>query len=1087
MKSLLFIFCSMLISTSLHAQRIKTYISADSCISAGIRAHDDDQYQKAIDWYKKISENDPKYALALYEMGLSFSGLKQYDSVIYYSDKCIALKDPDLFDDAYILKGKALVKKEDYTTAIASYDEALAVYPNNVNLKHFKAVAYRANKEYQKAVDLLLEVNTAYSGYIRNQLEIAEMAENEGMLTQAFLAYTHALLYSIGTDNSINILIEMDKLAAKKLEENPANITFSASGDQFGEIETLLKSQVSLQKKYNLSTEIDFPVVRQLHLLMSQLEKYEPTDGYFDKYYIPFYKELYKEGYFPRLIELLCLKLNNPKVQSSIKRNEKELLEFIDWAQFKLSTGVNKREITVQNQKLTLPCVFNAGVKSCGEYDSEKKKTGTWYYFFSNGNLERMGSLKDGNADGKWEYFYENGKKKAEYGFVSDKNDGPYTSYYQSGNIKEKGAYKEDSFDGEQTKYYENGNIESIGTYVNNKFDGLWKTYYRNGNPRIAVNYKDGKPHGEYVLYASDGKTIVSKYNFNEGKKEGIQEDFFSTGIKKLEAKYVNGKKEGEYKEFYTDGTLSEEYLYENDEPVSDKEYYVNGKLAAIYTYHNGDLETKEVYDYDGVKYAKYLFKNDFLKSVIYFDAEGKEIQKESVGKNDDFVGKWFYSGLPSMRGGYKKGKSHGTWTYFNINGTKDKENNYEKGIQNGIQKNYNNIGKLTAEYEMVDGEYNGYFRKYYESGELSQEGWYESGNKVGYWYDYYIDGTLSEETYYIDDEINGKNIEYDPDGKLFAIYYFKNGDFLYYENYDRDGTLLSKTEIAPKNTSLKPHSKMAFASYKREKSFSYNEGSYYSEPIAGFVEYQGSFVTGNDDGPYINYYKNGAKRRSMNFRLGTMHGADTVFYIQGSPYYTTQYELGYEYKTFKRYYYTGLPWIERTLISDNKDGLETIFGINGDVVLQKFYRLGYLDYIIKNNDQGEFTDTIRVKNETIDYEAKYKNGHIAVKESIKNDESLSFQIYNEKDVLLYSYETDEDGMLKKKEFFYLSGKLLSTETFHKEQSEKKEYRREDGSLILTEEYKYDNIHGGSKAYDESGNLKYHIIYRNGVAYEMGQ
>lgn len=1069
----------------IYGQKIKEFIHPDTAIYRGEISHDNEKYKEAVEWYKKINENDPKYALASYEIGLSYYAAKEYDSAIFYLTKSIESDDYDYYDQAQMLRSRCYHEKEDFDASIKALDEALAKYPNNVTLLHFKGIAFKGKKEHQKAYDIFKQVNVMYAGYIRNQMAIAEIASDEGMLTQAFLAYTHGLLYSFGTSSYFEILKEMNDLASKKLEENPNNVMISESGDQFGEIETMLKSQVALQSKYKINTNIDLPIVRQLHLLMSQLEKYEPTDGFFDKYYVTFYKDLYKEGYFPRLIELMFVGINDPKIQKSITRNQKELLEFLEWTSVHLATTVNKREIEVEGKKLTLPCVFSKGEKRCGEYDENKKPIGTWYAFHDNGNLKRYGDLKDEKSEGKWHYFFESGKKHSEVSFNNDKKDGEYTIYYSSGKTKEIGEYKEDSLEGESINYYENGNIKSQGEFKDHKYTGLWKNYYRNGKLKGGYNYLEDLYDGEYTTYAVDGETILSKFNYKKGEMDGLQESFYVSGTKYQEGSYEDGEKTGEFKDFYSTGKLSETTKYLKGKIVENKEYYVNEKISANNIYDDGELIAQERFNYTEEKHVRYTFKNDYLKSAIYYNSNGEEISKESIGKNDDFSGIWFYSGKKSMQGNYKKGVRDGKWSFYNISGTKDAEYTYSKGIKDGLQKNYNEFGYLIEEYFMKEGRMHGYYKKYYESGDLKEEGWYIDGNKYGMWYDYFIDGSISEETYYVDDEAHGKNIEYDPDGKLYAIYNFKNGELKSYTNFDKGGNIINQTNISETKTVLQTNSKFPLHAYRNEKINGLGEGSHYCEPIEGIINYSGYLKSSKKEGLYSTYFRNGNKARSSMYRLGNIHGGDTLYYINGNIFSTSNYILDNENGIYSRYYYDGKPWIERTYINDLKDGFDTYYGHNGEIVLQKHYLLGYLEYIIRNNSEGEFIDTVKVMNETIGISANYKNGKLAMKESLKDDNIMEFKMYDDTETLLYNLELDEKGLLVKKEIFYTNGKLLSSESFVKDMHQgEKVYRRVDGTPILIEEYKSDLVHGNIKIFDDLGNIKHQLVYRNGVAYE---
>lgn len=1081
------LFYCLLITTNISAQRVNDYIHPDSAIYSGVRLHDKEKYKDAIATYQKVSPSDPKYPLALIEASLSFSQLKEYDSVIAYTTACIERNDIHYLEDAFILRGSAFDNKKEFKKAQENYKEALKIFPDNIRIHHHIGISYYIEEDYQKAIDVFKEVNVKYAGYIKNQLAIAEVAAKEGHLTQAYLAYTQAALYAIGTDKGLSILADMDKLASKKYEDNPKGITISEKGDNFSEITELLKSQVALQPKYKINSEIDYPIVRQLHLLFSQLENYEPTDGYFDKYYVPYYKAVMKENYFPRLIELLCLNFNTPKVQSIIKKNSNSISKFVIWTKDNLPKTINKRDLTINGKTINLPCIFANGEKKCGEY-SDEKLSGFWYYYHKNGNLEYYGEYVNDKSSGPWNFFYETGKKSAELNFEDGKKQGLYKKYYETGGLKEVGTYSMDSLEGDLTYYYEIGTVQSKGNTVNNKIDGEWKVYYANGNLKGIYNYKNDLYDGEYTEYAVDGKTILKKLNYKEGQYNGLQQTYYSNGQLEVETNYANGERSGEFKKYNKDGKLIES-LINNKGKVSDhKEYYDNEKLKSISEYDNEDLISIMSYNYDGELFSKMIFKNDILKQVLYYDAIGNEIAKESIGKNDEFTSKWFYSNNKNSSGNYKKGKKHGKWEYYNINGSIQSVGNYTKGELDGIQINYDDYGRKKLEYEMKNGVKDGFWKKYHESGSLIQEGWYINDNKVGPWYDYYVDGTIMEEYYFKNDKLEGKNIEYDPDGKPDEIYNFKNDNLQSIEHQDPTGKIISKIEINKEKVSISYIAKFEYAGYKKDRIFGKTEGFIYSEPIAGIFDYKGNYVANEMHGNFIRNFKNGNKHHSTDYILGESSGGDTFFYINGNIFSTETNNLGSNTGPYYRYYYNGNKYFSRNYIDDNRVGLEVYYGLNGEEILHKNYKLGYLDFIVKNNESGELTDTIKVKNETIEFEAKYKNGTVAMKEKTVLDNLVYYQINDDKGTTLYSLESDDKGNLTKKEFFYSNGKLLSRELFNKgELNGETIYYREDGSMILSEEYKNGRYHGNVKIYDDTGQLKNHLIYRNGVAYDKIQ
>lgn len=1086
LKSL--IFCSVLFFNSpVSSQQVFEFVSPDSALARGLRLHDQEKYKEAITEYKKISESDPRCAMALYEIALSFSKLEEHDSSLFYATKSIEKKEIGVLEDAFIVRGAAYDNKKEYKLALQNYEEALKIFPENVRIRHHIGISYYLQEDLQKAVDVFKEVNIQYAGYIKNQLTIAQIAAKEGQLTQSFLAYSNALLYSIGTSRSISILAEMDKLASKKYEENSKGIIFSDKGDNFGEIETLLRSQVALQAKYKISTEIDFPVIRQLHLLFSQLESYNPEDGYFDKYYVPFYKALMKEGYFPRFVELIVSSLDDSKIKMLLRKNESKIDEFIRWSQSNLPKTINTRELNINNTKVTLPCVFSKGEKRCGEVKNDKAH-GKWYYFFSNGNLSHFGDFNEDILEGSWIYFFESGKKSAEFNFVNNRKDGAYQKFYESGKLKEKGIYKNDSLDGEQSNYYESGKIHTIGSLVNNKYDGEWREYYTNGSLKNIYHFKEDELEGENISYAIDGKTILKKFNYHKGLFEGNQKSYYDNGRIYKDYNYKKGKKFGEYKEYFLNGVISEDGIYEDDNLNQRSEYYINGNLRAKYDYENGELIAINIKDFDGFPFSKLIYKNDIVRQVIYYNKNGEELSKESISKNSDYTSKWFYSNNDFSMGNYKRGKKEGLWRYYNINGSVDLEENYKNGVLNGVQKTFNEQGKIVLEYEMRDDKKHGYWRKYNESGDIIQEGFFQNDKREGVWYKYYVKGVIKEKFYYSDDELEGQDIEYDPSGNIDEIYYFKAGDLVSIDYYDKNQKVIQSFNVNQELVNLSPNSNFEYAGFKRDKKLGKTEGLAFSEPINGIYDYKCNYLANEYDGQFEYFYKNGVKSHSSTYCLGSKNGPDTFFYINGSVYSIDSFILDNSNGNYHRYYYNGNKFCTRSYALDNRNSDESYYGINGELILKKHYNLGYLNYIVKNNNSGEFVDTILVQNETIKIEAKFKNGLPAFQESIELDNLVKSQIFDDKGTLLYSLECDNNGEILKKEYFYTNGNLLSQEHYYKGLLNGESiYKREDGTLILSEEYKFGVVDGNVKVYDDLGQLKHHLLYKNGGAYEKVQ
>ena len=149
--------------------------------------------------------------------------------------------------------------------------------------------------------------------------------------------------------------------------------------------------------------------------------------------------------------------------------------------------------------------VFNIEGKSTG-YIKKGKWNGEFEFYHSNGQLDGIGSYKDGDGsdlgttgiprsgrEGLWKFYSENGQLMIESNFKNGKNDGPFKSYHDNGQLEEEGTFKDGKKDGLWKYYNDNGQLDQEGNFKDGKDDGLWKYYSKNGQLEEERTYKDGE------------------------------------------------------------------------------------------------------------------------------------------------------------------------------------------------------------------------------------------------------------------------------------------------------------------------------------------------------------------------------------------------------------------------------------------------------------------------------------------------------------------------------------------------------------------------------------------------------------------
>ncbi|MDO4551864.1 MAG: hypothetical protein Q4C96_11520 [Planctomycetia bacterium] len=99
------------------------------------------------------------------------------------------------------------------------------------------------------------------------------------------------------------------------------------------------------------------------------------------------------------------------------------------------------------------------------------------------------------------------------------------TTYYPSGKIKDSFEVNEKGQpDGLYRTFYdlEDAEGKQILKGEANFRDGLLESvlqrYYPDGTRQLNAYYKDGKPHGNFILYAPDGTTILEETKYDNGK-----------------------------------------------------------------------------------------------------------------------------------------------------------------------------------------------------------------------------------------------------------------------------------------------------------------------------------------------------------------------------------------------------------------------------------------------------------------------------------------------------------------------------------------------------------------------------------------
>ena len=135
---------------------------------AGLTCQNEKDYSKAIEYYRKAIELNPRIIEAYNNRGVAYGAIDEFDRAIADYDKTIEL-DPE-YAKVYYNRGIAYMNKDEAGLAIADYDKTIELDPEYAEVYYNRGIAYMnkdeaglAVKDFSKAIDLNPKYAEAYS------------------------------------------------------------------------------------------------------------------------------------------------------------------------------------------------------------------------------------------------------------------------------------------------------------------------------------------------------------------------------------------------------------------------------------------------------------------------------------------------------------------------------------------------------------------------------------------------------------------------------------------------------------------------------------------------------------------------------------------------------------------------------------------------------------------------------------------------------------------------------------------------------------------------------------------------------------
>jgi antitoxin component YwqK of YwqJK toxin-antitoxin module/Flp pilus assembly protein TadD len=1085
-KVLVPIFCLLFTASIVNAQKEYGIVNSGELIKKGAEFHDEQKYDEALALYNQVPENDTNYALATAEKAFSYYAKKDYDKAISLCEEALKYG-TDYDNNLYVTLGSSYDDAGKGEKALEVYNKGIKEFPKNHLILFNKAVTLEKQEKYEEAIETYKQVLQLTPYHASTHYRLGRLAELEGDITRAMLCYNTFLVVEPTTDRALSVLQMLDNMVSRKYDDSKAKgIKFSEKGEDFSEIETLIRKQLALNKNYKVESKADYPVIRQNQALLSYLPTHKGKQGFWETFYVPFYAQLYKEGRFEGFSYYLLASSDNDKIKALLVKNKGDLTKFNEWQSDAFRNATSKRKIDIDGKPTDVLQIYYKGgsLYGVGPYPpAMDKKIGKWEFYHTNGKVLARGSYNsNGEQTGEWKYYHANGKLKKEAVLAAEKENGPYKIYYVNGNIKESGSFAAGELHNEIKTYTWYGGLDEVHNFKNGVHEGKYEEYYPNGKLKFNSAYAANKLSGVYKYYHPDGKLNIDG-NIKDDLKEGLFTVYFRDGKVQLKKTYVGNKENGAFTKYYNSGQLRQEGNYKNEKPVGTwKSYYLNGQLDEVTNYNDAGNEQgiQQYFDVDGKMYFEGEYKDGRLVQFKFLDKAGKVVTETKLKAKQE-VKTYHSNGNVRWAGSMENGKRNGLWKEYEKNGLLIGEYNYKDGTLNGSAKAYYYTGKVMKEFNYKDGNLHGEYKEYFRNGKLYKSCWYENGAAHGDVKLFTREGVRERVYTLFNDRMNGKSYNYDPEGKLNAIEKYEKGIFTGLAFFDTAGNEIRTIAVDKEKIEVEFPSVINEVLMKRTYINGSKEGlssSYYSQ---GKLANEGNYLNDEREGTWKWYNPDNTLNVVRNYQLGSLHGVNENYDLFGKLRARYDYVDGSIHGKGEVYYYNGNKKQESNYWDDDLHGSTKYYGYNGEHVLTLIYDHGVLANVVYVNGSGGKPDTIAAPlNGTL--EAKYANGKVAFHLEYKNAyDHGKYQEFFEDGTLCREAVYVDDMLEGERKTWYRNGKLRSSENFKFDNSEGlTTLYNENGTKKAELNYKNDILHGPVKYYDAAGKLIAHYIFYNG-------
>jgi antitoxin component YwqK of YwqJK toxin-antitoxin module/Tfp pilus assembly protein PilF len=1083
--------CFSLITLQIYGQE-NIYLSSDQFVNEGIEFHNKGEYEQAITNYKKVSKCDPNYALACYELALTYYYIDNYEAAMAKCNEALSLNYDKAF--VYSLMGSIFDEMGKENEGIELLTGALRKWPYNQNLLLNLAICY-LNTDQPILAEYILKKSILINPYhARTHLCLAKVNYMMGRITQSYLAYNMVLLLNPSINNIAAFEEAISQKPKLKYQEYKYPYSKNINSEKWDEIKGLLQSELAFSKDFEYDYENNYMAGRQSLMLFRKLT-FEPSDtSIYSRLYSRLFVEINQKVGFETYLNYILKNTNNDNVVNWTKKNKDKLDSFVNWAQSVLNEGrlYGFSYQDEQNSKKTYHYDEQGNLVSIGELSGVNGsiKNGTWLIIGDDGYISEKGVYLNNKAEGEWLIYWPDGTIKNHLNFVNDELEGINKEFYPNGTISRNYNSKSGKKDGIFESYSHSGFITNKINYSEDLANGPGVYNDYNGGFKREYNYNKGTLEKENIETWLNGND-KQRCSYHNGMLNGTYTTWYSNSRKEAERIYKNDSLVGKYYEYYPNNQKSREYEYSEKEHIIGKviTYDRTGNITSIESEYKDGILTGTRIDFfpDGKNQKILSYLNDHLTEILCFDDKGNQLYNAKNTDSIIYLKSFYADGILSSEGLLVNDVRHGNWKFYNPLGIITTESNYSNGMFEGVQHTYNANGQVEKEYSCVGNNIIGLYKEYYINGHLKMQGNYDSSGVAGKWLYYYNNDTLSNIIFYKNGKIAGRSYAINPSGQLKSEEFYDNeGKSIRYKEYEADGSVVA--DMNYKYGSHTFETKFPNGKLKEKKNFADNllhglhENYYPNGQLATQTEYSHNSI----NKLYKKWDYQGNVTYEMPYIFGLAEG-EGKWYRDNNLEYVAHYEQDKLQDKTTSYYYNGQKARESMYVDDKRNGNSDYFSPEGILM----YRIGYIDNSMKTysylDKSGNMIPEIPITDTTSKIITQYANGKVSA------IISLSKGLYHGKYISYYSTGSvlreemnkygENEGYIKT---YYPNNRLRELINYSSNNRQGLyELYFESGKKQKSGNYYMDIEDGDWKIYNTDGNIKEILTYRNGIIYDI--